>query len=110
MNIQERLGIFCERLQAAAPAANAQDALALVCRLIEEVEDELCPLPRQESGPLDFTGRMYPPKSDRVRPGPDGGLVATTRRHRIHCFVDGGITVIHMQTRRIEVTTKGKET
>ena len=65
MNIQERLAIFYRRLEASPPAGSADEALNLVCRLIEEVEDELCPLPREEPPPKHFTGRMYAPKKDR---------------------------------------------
>ena len=60
MNIQERLAIFFRRLEATPPATNAEDAMNLVCRLIEEVEDEFCPLPRENPPPgLRFTGRVH---------------------------------------------------
>lgn len=95
MNIQERLAIFLQRLEAAPPAGNAEEAIALVCRLIEEVEDEFCPLPREEPAPVDFTGRMYAPQEDMIKPGLRGGLVATTRRHVIYCGKDGRITIRH---------------
>lgn len=84
MNIQQRLDLFLRRLEEAPPAANADEAMSLVCRLIEEVEDELCPLPRQNPAPADFTGRMYAPQEDMIKPGLRGGLVATTRRHVIY--------------------------
>lgn len=85
MDIQQRLTEFFRRLQAAPPAANAGEALALVCRLMEEVEDELCPLPRGEPPPLRFTGRMYAPREDRIWPQPDGRILASARHHEINC-------------------------
>ena len=99
MNIQGRLQIFFARLEAAPPAANAEEAMALVCRLIEQVEDEFCPVPRENPPPLDFSGRMYAPQNDFMRRLPSGQLVASTRHHRIHCQPDGAIKIVHMPTR-----------
>ena len=94
-------------MQAAPPASNAREALALVCQLIEEVEDESCPLPREEPPPYRFTGRMYAPKPDQVHPMPNGGLVATTLRHPVHCFPDDGVTIVHIPTRRVKIAKEG---
>lgn len=83
--------MFFQRLEAAPPTGSAEEALALVCRLIEEVEDEFCPLPRETPPPmLRFTGRMYAPQKDRIFPLEDGGLLAEARRHRIFCHLDVG--------------------
>ncbi len=71
--------------------------MALVCRLIEEVEDEFCPLPREEPPPILFTGRMYAPQADRMRRVlPHGTLVADTRHHRIFCQPTGEISIVRM--------------
>ena len=93
MDIQQRLAEFFRRLEVAPPAASAEEALALVCQLIEEVEDELCPLPREEPPPTVFTGRMYAPRPDMIKPWVRGGLAATTRRHVIFCEKDGRIVI-----------------
>jgi hypothetical protein len=94
MNIQERLEIFFQRLKAAPPANSAEEAMALVCRLIEEVEDEFCPIPRENPPPrLRFTGRMYAPQVDRITRLKNRTLVAETRRHLIYCFANGGIRI-----------------
>ena len=108
MNIQERLTIFLRRLEAAPPAGNAEEALALVCRLIEEVEDEFCPLPRETPPPKDFSGRMYAPQPDHTDPTAAGGLMAATRRHLIYCGTDGRITILHRRSRAIALAKKGK--
>ena len=112
MNIQERLQIFFQRLEAAPPAASADEAMALVCQLIEQVEDEFCPVPREEPPPLTFTGRMYAPRPDRMRRlKPTGQLVADTRHHRIYCQPNGEISIVRMS--RFTVATafhkKGKQ-
>ena len=59
MDLQERLKVFLERMQAAPACGNAQDALALVCRVMEEVEDDHSPIAREVPPLLGFTGRMY---------------------------------------------------
>jgi hypothetical protein len=94
MTISERLEIFFQRLRAAPPANTAEEAMALVCRLIEEVEDEFCPLPREMPPPsLRFTGRMYAPQKDRIWRLEGGQLVAVARRHRIYCQPNGAISI-----------------
>jgi len=108
MNIHERLEIFFQRLEAAPPAANAEEAMNLVCRLIEDVEDEFCPLPRENPSPKDFSGRMYAPQADHMDPTPAGGLKAGTRRHLIYCGTDGRITILLRRSRSIALAKKGK--
>jgi hypothetical protein len=108
MDLQQRLAEFFQRLVAAPPAATADEAMALVCRLIEAVEDELCPFPRTEPPPLDFTGRMYAPQADRMTRQPDGSLTASTRRHRIICGRDGAITIVHMADKSVVFTKPGR--
>ena len=110
MDIHERLAEFFRRLQAAPPAANAEEALQLVCRLIENVEDEFCPLPRQDPPPADFTGRMYAPQPDHIKPAALGGLQATTRRHSIYCGADGRIAITYRPSQSMVFIKHGKAT
>jgi hypothetical protein len=110
MNIQERLEVFYRRLKTAPPAANADEAMNLVCRLIEEVEDEFCPVPREEPPPfLRFTGRMYAPQKDRIFLLEDGGLLAEARHHRIFCRTDGGIQIENASEDRIVLIKGGRK-
>lgn len=81
--------------------------MALVCGLIEAVEDEHCPVPRVEPPPLAFTGRMYAPQADRMARLPDGSRTASTRRHRILCQRDGAITIVHMTDKSVVFTKPG---
>jgi hypothetical protein len=101
MDLHQRLAEFFKRLEAAPPADSAQEALDLVCRLIEQVEDELCPVPRRDPPPLVSTGRMYAPKEDHVKRFAGGLIIADARHHRIYCRVDGGISIVRM-TRKWE--------
>jgi len=109
MNIQERLEVFYRRLKTAPPAASADEAMNLVCRLIEQVEDEFCPVLREEPPPLVFSGRMYAPQRDRMRRLPQGQLVANTRHHRIYCQPDGAINIVHMPSRKSVMIKDGKK-
>ena len=84
--------------------------MRLVCRLIEEVEGEFCPSPREEPPPYRWTGRMYAPQKDSMDSGPDGSIVADTRRHRIVCARDGGVSVEHSLTEKILMSKEGKRT
>ncbi len=108
MNIQQRLDIFFQRLEAAPAAANTEEAMGLVCRLIEEVEDDLCFLPREDPPPTTFSGRMYAPQADHIKPDAAGGLQASTRRHLIRCAANGRITIIHKRRLTVIFTKPGK--
>ena len=108
MNIRDRLQLFFLRLEAAPAVASADEAMALVCRLIEQVEDEFCPWPRENPPPLVFTGRMYAPQADRMRRLPGGQLVANTRQHRIYCQPDGEIMIEHIPSRRTVLFKQGQ--
>jgi len=99
MDLHQRLAEFLKRLENAPPAGSAQEALALVCRLIEEVEDEFCPVPRQDPPPLVTTGRMYAPREDHVKRFASGLIIAEARHHRIYCRVDGGISIVRMRNK-----------
>jgi hypothetical protein len=109
MNIQERLEIFHRRLEAAPPAASAEEAMNLVCRLIEQVEDEFCPVPRATPPPFFFTGRMYAPADDMIKPWSSGGLMASTRRHFIFCSRHGHIAIRHKLNRDVWFRKPGKK-
>ena len=109
MEIQQRLELFYKRLTDAAPAASAEEALALVCRLIEEVEAEFCPVPRETPPPEDFTGRMYAPQEDRIDRRRDGIIIAEMRHHRTTCFANGGIVIVHKPSNVTALHKEGKK-
>ena len=109
MDIQQRLQVFFSRLAQTPAAGNADEAMELICKLIENVEDELCPTPRREPPPLAFTGRMYAPQPDRMRRLTNGTLVADTRHHRIYCQPDGSLSIMHIPSRKTIVTKKGRK-
>ena len=107
MEIAQRLEVFFARLHDAPPCRDAKESLALVCRLIDEVEDEHCPIPRREPPPKEPTGRMYSPKADSIRTMPDGTIMANTRRHSITCRVDGSIVIARKRELIVAFTKLG---
>ena len=66
---RSRLGEFLKRLDAAAPADGVDRAYGLLCRTLNEVEDELTGIPYNPARWMD-DGRMYPPQDDSIRDEP----------------------------------------
>jgi hypothetical protein len=103
MELHERLKIFFTRLQAAPPVRDAEEALALICRLIDEVEDEFCNIPRSTPPPKQPSGRMYPPQSDSIYRSEKGIIRIRTAGHIIICTPDGAIRIENIRQRRVEI-------
>lgn len=64
---RERLDLFFERLSAADPAADAEEAFLLISRILNEVEDEYSGVTFDPENWKD-DGRLYPPLKDNARP------------------------------------------
>ena len=62
----KRLRFFFERLTGAPPANSADEALALLAKILNEVEDEHSGVEYNPDAWAD-DGRMYPPKEDNRR-------------------------------------------
>jgi hypothetical protein len=77
-----RFQVFLKRLSAAQAASSADEALALLGRILCEVEDELTDIPNQPEN-QQTDGRMYPPQEDRAREVP-GRSDLTRYRSRGH--------------------------
>jgi hypothetical protein len=107
MELQKRLEIFLERLKNAPPCQSADEALSLISRVLEEIEAEFCPHPREEPPPMRFTGRMYAPRVDRVERTSEGLLVASSRHHRIYCHPDGAFRIVHVPSRQTVIHKTG---
>ena len=107
MEFHERLAILFGRITSAPSCQNAREALELISRLTDSVEGELSGMPTIDPPPIEPTGRMYPPQADYIFPQPDGSIVARTRSHRIICGTDGSITIVHVKTKKVEVSKPG---
>jgi hypothetical protein len=109
-SIALRLQEYFRRLTDAPPASSADEALALVCDLLDEVEDELSGIPKREPPPSPgmSDGRMYPPLADRIKHYPDGGLIAISRAHTVEIASDGSITIVNKKSKEIEIIKAGR--
>ncbi len=107
--IRERLNELYRRLAAAPRAAAADDAFDLICRTLDEVEDEMSGIPKQTPPPplRAPAGRLYPPQADRIVRQPDGTLVARTRQHVIRVGADGSIAIVSATKGVVEFTKSG---
>jgi len=85
--------IYYGRLLAAPPVGTAQEAFDLLCRLLDEVEDEHSGKPKDPDPPLKYDGRMYPPQSDMTAHLPDGSIRARSARNWVYAYVDGTILI-----------------
>jgi hypothetical protein len=98
---QERLAIFMERLTASAACTTEAEAYELVCRVLDDVEDELSGVPKNPApGPRPADGRMYPPQADN-RYG--------TNRPHVARYRTAGHNVLMASNGAIEIRDAGGE-
>ncbi|MDQ3332035.1 MAG: hypothetical protein M3552_15500 [Planctomycetota bacterium] len=104
MSRQERLEEVYRRLTAAPALTSADEAFELICRSLEEVEDELSGIVKADPPPApeQDDGRMYPPLGDYVRRMSNGGIIARSRRHRIVIGSNGRMKVWNLDTNDVE--------
>ena len=107
MEKRQRIAIFLERLRVTSPPRNAEEALALLERTLDEVEDEFSGQSR-ESNPGLHSERMYPPMQDMIYPQEDGSLLCVSRRHTTTIFPDGSFTIRDVSG-RIRLRMKGTQ-
>ncbi|WP_444997551.1 FG-GAP-like repeat-containing protein [Aliikangiella sp. IMCC44359] len=87
----ERLKIFSKNLADAPAATNADDALRLINKIMDEVEDAYSGVAAKVNPGLKYEGRMYGPRKDFVTELPNGGLEAITAGNIIRISPNGGI-------------------
>jgi hypothetical protein len=100
MNIHDRLKVFYDRLAMAPPAGNASEAFALICRTLEQVEREFCPVPGKSPPPKTFDGRMYIPQADNLHTVDNAAIWVKTRKHRIAIRPDGSFAIFKQMPHR----------
>ncbi len=108
---RERLKEFFRRLAAAPGARNRDEALELIDRVLNEVEDELSGIPRDpEPPPYRSTGRMYPPKTDSIRDVPGKSLLKRFRSTAHNTFIgDNGAIEIRAIPDKFEFSKPGAD-
>jgi hypothetical protein len=104
MTIQERLAILYSRLESAPAAKTPDEAFALICRTLEEVEEEFSPEPKKDPPPKFFAGRMYLPQQDNINTGTDNSVWVKTRHHRINIQLDGSFVIFREMPKKTLLT------
>lgn len=93
----ERLAEFLRRLALASPAITATEALDLIRKTLEQVEDELTTIPNNGNHPVisRTDARLYPPLDDMARAH---GPRVTRYRNRGHNTYIGDNGSIEIKT------------
>jgi hypothetical protein len=86
------------------PSRSADETFRQLCETLDQVEDEWSGVAKRTPppAPAEFDGRMYCPFPDFVERRDDGGILATTRGHRIEISATGTIKIIHKATDQVE--------
>ncbi len=79
----ERLQLFYARMRGAPAAGNADDALSLINRTLNGVEDTYSGVINMANPPKAFIGRMFSIQSDNITRFSNGSLIARTKGQRI---------------------------
>jgi RHS repeat-associated protein len=89
----DRLKKVFDGISEAPSAKSADEAMAQMNRILEEIEDAHSGVPKQPDPGLTATPRMYPPQADNIVKGADGSITATSRGHVTVYSPNGGVTV-----------------
>jgi RHS repeat-associated protein len=95
---QERLRIFYERLATSPAADSARNALDLLTRTLDKVEDSYSGVAKAAEPGLQYAGRMYAPFADKTTQLTNGALEAITKGQRIIFEANGGIQIFSRAT------------
>jgi hypothetical protein len=92
---RERTNIFLERLAASPACSSEGEALAMLTRILNGVEDEFTTIPNDPSQ-WKTDGRLYPPQSDNrfAVAGHDDIIRFRNRRHSTLIGANGAIKII----------------
>ncbi|WP_181956174.1 hypothetical protein FJN17_29090 [Bradyrhizobium symbiodeficiens] len=90
----ERIAVFLDRLQSAAPTASHDEAFELLRSTLTAVEDEFSGVPENPESYLD-DGRLYPPQEDSRRkvPGRPDLIRYRSRGHNTWIGTNGAILI-----------------
>lgn len=104
---RERLIEFFRRLLAAPRAGTLDEMYAQLCKILDEVEDELTGVP---NNPMNWQSdqRIYPPQKDASRDVAGHTLVTRfrSRRHNTYIGENGSVEIVTLSG-RIEVQKPG---
>ena len=94
----QRLSIFFSRLRSAPSARSADEALELLAKTLDAVEDAYSGVEKVAEPGLKYAGRMYAPRADNITRLADGSIKAVTRGHDILFGPNGSIRLFARKT------------
>jgi hypothetical protein len=108
MDKYARLELFYERLQAAPAVSTRQEAYALLCSILDAVEDEFSGVPNNPPS-WQSDGRLYPPQQDRVYavPGFPEVLRYNSFKHDTYIANNGAVEVRIIATNVVQFSKPG---
>lgn len=106
----ERLAKFITALKKAPPASNHDEALELVSRILNEIEDEFSGVPSNPAT-WETDGRMYPPQSDMARPSVNvpGVIRYRNRAHVTMIASNGAFAIVALPGRAVLINRPGSD-
>lgn len=92
MNKAQRMAIFLQQMCEAPCCDNVELAYNLLCRTLNEVEDQYSGVPYNSDAWAD-DGRLYPPQPDRMKLLPGGLRRYRSLRHYTYIAPNGAIRI-----------------
>lgn len=108
----ERLAEFLDRLSKAPPASTAEEALELVNRILNEVEDRLSGIPYDPDAARQLVtdGRMYGPHPSFASAWPKQGVIRYAHtRHDTFVQSNGAILIRLRRPAKVLVSKPGAD-
>jgi hypothetical protein len=110
MTKEARFAEVVRRLEAALPAASADEAMTLLSTTLNQVEDELTDIPFNPDRWLN-DGRMYPPQPDSAREviGRPDLARYRSRGHNTWIRTNGAIRIVEIATTAVVLDKPGAD-
>lgn len=103
----ERLKIFAEKLNVAPGAKNVDEAIGLINKTLDEVEDTYSGVKKAKGIPDRDDGRMYGILDDKyVTKHADGSVTANTKGNKIEIAKDGSFKILSKDGSKVLIDKK----
>jgi hypothetical protein len=96
MSKAERNALILRNLRNAPTPDSGDEAIALIRRVVTEVEDKHSGVPAEPYPPMRYQGRMYPPEEDNIQMV-SAGRLARTKGNYIYIWHDGGFDILDLR-------------
>lgn len=106
---RERLKKFIDKLSEETPARNEEEALELVSKTLNDIEDEYTTIPYDSESWMD-DGRMYPPQMDARRKTENSKIVRYRNKgHNTYIGTNGSIRIEDIRKNQILLDKPGSD-